>query len=45
MNHEIPTVCPKCGHEYDARLHWYICPKCGTDAVMFEEANRNCHSR
>lgn len=32
MNHEIPFVCPACGEEYDAHLHWHICPKCGTDA-------------
>lgn len=32
MNHEIPFVCPVCGEEYDAHLHWHICPKCGTDA-------------
>ncbi len=29
MNHEIPTICPNCGHEYDAHLHWLVCPKCG----------------
>lgn len=28
-NHEIETICPNCGHEYDARLHWLVCPKCG----------------
>lgn len=32
MNHEISFVCPVCGEEYDAHLHWHICPKCGTDA-------------
>jgi predicted RNA-binding Zn-ribbon protein involved in translation (DUF1610 family) len=41
MNHEIPFVCPNCGEEYDAHLHWYICPKCGIDAVWLEEANRS----
>ena len=29
MNHEITTVCPNCGHDYDARLHWLVCPRCG----------------
>ena len=29
MNHEIPTICPNCGHEYDAHLHWLVCPNCG----------------
>ena len=28
-NHEIPTTCPNCGHEYDAHLHWLVCPECG----------------
>lgn len=29
MNHEIYTICPNCGHEYDKRMHWLVCPKCG----------------
>ena len=28
-NHEIDTICPNCGHEYDAHLHWLVCPNCG----------------
>ena len=28
-NHEIDTICPNCGHEYDAHLHWLVCPECG----------------
>lgn len=28
-NHEIDTICPNCGQEYDAHLHWLVCPKCG----------------
>ena len=39
-NHESPHVCPACGKEYDAHLHWYVCPYCGIDAVWFEEANQ-----
>ena len=29
MNHEVYIICPNCGHEYDARLHFLVCPKCG----------------
>jgi Zn finger protein HypA/HybF involved in hydrogenase expression len=38
VNHEIPVTCPKCGTEYDARLHWWICPVCGIDIVMVADA-------
>ena len=31
MNHEIIVACPRCGEEYDARLHMDICPVCGCD--------------
>ncbi len=48
-NHNIPFICPACGEEYDAHLHWYICPKCGIDAVLLadaDEASRKiCHSK
>lgn len=30
-NHCIDVKCPVCGHEYDARLHYYRCPVCGFD--------------
>lgn len=30
-NHCIDVKCPVCGHEYDARLHYYRCPACGYD--------------
>ena len=30
-NHCIDVKCPVCGHEYDARLHYYRCPVCGYD--------------
>lgn len=30
-NHCIDVTCPVCGHEYDARLHYYRCPVCGFD--------------
>lgn len=30
-NHCIDVTCPVCGHEYDARLHYYRCPVCGYD--------------
>ena len=29
MNHEIPTICPNCGHEYDIDAHFLVCPNCG----------------
>lgn len=40
-NHEIPTTCPNCGHEYDAHLHWLVCPQCGheTHDVASNEKN------
>ena len=37
MNHEIPFVCPRCGHEYDAHLHWFQCPMCGHDSTWERE--------
>ena len=36
MNHEIPTICPNCGHEYDAHLHWLVCPKCGHETQKLQ---------
>lgn len=29
MNHEINVKCPRCGTEYDTRLHGLWCPSCG----------------
>ena len=37
MNHEITVICPHCGCEYDARLHWYVCPQCGWDREKEEK--------
>ncbi len=36
MNHEIPTICPNCGHEYDAHLHWLVCPQCGHETPKLQ---------
>ena len=39
MNHEIPTICPNCGHEYDAHLHWLVCPNCGHETQQLHTDN------
>lgn len=43
MNHEIPTTCPNCGHEYDAHLHWLVCPKCGHETPKLQTEQTQNH--
>ncbi len=36
-NHTINIICPSCGQEYDARLHWLVCPSCGYETDTDEQ--------
>lgn len=40
MNHEIPTTCPNCGHEYDALMHWLVCPQCGHETSRLRDPSQ-----
>lgn len=38
-NHTIDIICPNCGHEYDAHLHWLVCPNCGHETQQLHTDN------